>query len=743
MGIPNASPALCLSMALGACFAGPGALQGQADSLATDTFADAASRDLVLTARRSLSEGGRGLTSYEARMTERVRVGVSVGPGLSRRGRTLYHRERVAQVWWSQDETGVLKWIGERSEQPALGEDDKGLFGLDIDVEDELSLDDIRAPIPFDPYGDRMDLLDANFIQPVSREGLTVYRFSAGDTLRLSLPDGNTIVLAEVLVQPRFEAWETVAGSLWFDADSGRLVRATFRPSGIWDHDVQEPGDLDDVPGILKPAVGRVDFIVLEYGLYEQRYWLPRKMSAEGVFAWGRGLVRMPLHVEWTVGEYLVDEAPTAATLPAENDVRRGRIGNDQRRLAVYSRPPELLATAPELPEPLAPGEVGPFSDEELNPLLERLNEATLGGRSSQIRPRSPAWGWRLGSSLRYDRVRGPSLGGERSIQLTQSTAADVALRVGAADPQPAMEVRLRGSNNADRRPNPGSPIIGLGRLVARQPQGEPRSAPGLWVGGYNRFAEANDDWGSIAGAGNSLLTLLAGHDDGEYFRATGAELGVSTGGPNAGLSAALFGERHRGASRETHFSLATLGDDQLRPNLEAEPGDVFGLRVAAGAQGGSDPVRGVVVVDGTAEVAGGDFNYARGVLTATGMRSVGGWPVALRLSAGTSSLNTPVQRQFLVGGTTTVRGFQGGALRGGSFAAVRSEVGSEVALVRITGFADVAWVGPAVALPDSRPLASGGMGASLIDGLFRLDVARAISGGSGWRLHLYLDGVL
>ena len=35
------------------------------------------------------------------------------------------------------------------------------------------------------------------------------------------------------------------------------------------------------------------------------------------------------------------------------------------------------------------------------------------------------------------------------------------------------------------------------------------------------------------------------------------------------------------------------------------------------------------------------------------------------------------------------------------------------------------------------------GVGGSFLDGLIRIDVARALRAPTGWRLHLYLDGVL
>ena len=733
---------LCSTL-LGACLVMPsqGAAQvRQLPDIPEDTFADRPSRTLVSRAWAGLPADGEGLGSYEARMTERMRVGVSVGPSITGRGRTLYHRERVARVWWSEEER-IVKWLGQRTGQPAVGGAmlRNGLFGETLDVERELDLQDIRAPIPFDPTGDRLDVLDADFIHPVSTLGLSTYRFRGGDTLRITLPQpGRFVELVEVLVEPRVQAWETVAGSLWFDSETGRLARATFRPSGVWDHEEQEPGDLDDMPNILRPAIGRVDHIVLDYGLYEQRWWLPRKLSAEGVFEWGRGLVRMPLQIEWTVSEYEIDAEPTAAMEPGADDrvFRRGRT-------TAFYPPRDQISMSPDLPEPLDAGESGAFTEDELAPLLSRLDAATLAGRGESSDPGlGPAWWWQLGAAFQYDRVRGASLGAQRSRQLLSRVAADAGLRVGTSDLEPAVELRLRSAVNADRRPSPGTPVMGLGRQVGRQPEGDPRSAPRLWLGVYNRLAESNDDWGAVSGVGNSWSTLLTGHDDGEYYWSRGVELGIARGGPRGGISIAAFGEQHRSAEVSANFSLSTIGGGDLRPTIQAERADLYGLRIASGAQFGGDPERGVVLADLRAEAAGGDFEYGRAVLTLEGTGPIAGRPAGLRVSAGTTTDDAPLQRGFALGGTRSLRGFEGGSAQGGSFVALRGEVGTTVALLRASVFTDLAWTGEPLAVPDSRPFAAVGAGASILDGIFRFDLARAVSGGSDWRVHFYLNAL-
>ena len=53
----------------------------------------------------------------------------------------------------------------------------------------------------------------------------------------------------------------------------------------------------------------------------------------------------------------------------------------------------------------------------------------------------------------------------------------------------------------------------------------------------------------------------------------------------------------------------------------------------------------------------------------------------------------------------------------------------------------DAAWVGPSGAMQLDPTLVSAGGGISTLDGLIRLDVARALRGGDGWRADFYLNG--
>ncbi|MFW6078911.1 MAG: hypothetical protein ACODAE_04780, partial [Gemmatimonadota bacterium] len=77
------------------------------------------------------------------------------------------------------------------------------------------------------------------------------------------------------------------------------------------------------------------------------------------------------------------------------------------------------------------------------------------------------------------------------------------------------------------------------------------------------------------------------------------------------------------------------------------------------------------------------------------------------------------------------------------SFWRARAEVATRLPGARLGLFADAAWAGPRDEWGSGRPLRGIGVGASLLDGILRLDVARALDAPRGWRVALYLDGLL
>ena len=79
----------------------------------------------------------------------------------------------------------------------------------------------------------------------------------------------------------------------------------------------------------------------------------------------------------------------------------------------------------------------------------------------------------------------------------------------------------------------------------------------------------------------------------------------------------------------------------------------------------------------------------------------------------------------------------------GTSFARVKVELAREVGAARWAVFSDWGWAGERSDFDLDEGLLSAGAGLSILDGLIRIDLARAVRAPTGWRLELYLDSVL
>jgi hypothetical protein len=71
-----------------------------------------------------------------------------------------------------------------------------------------------------------------------------------------------------------------------------------------------------------------------------------------------------------------------------------------------------------------------------------------------------------------------------------------------------------------------------------------------------------------------------------------------------------------------------------------------------------------------------------------------------------------------------------------------RAELGTSFVAARPVIFFDIGWAGDRSLFADRsvRPISGAGAGASFLDGLVRLDIARGIRPSRGWRADFYLE---
>jgi hemolysin activation/secretion protein len=98
----------------------------------------------------------------------------------------------------------------------------------------------------------------------------------------------------------------------------------------------------------------------------------------------------------------------------------------------------------------------------------------------------------------------------------------------------------------------------------------------------------------------------------------------------------------------------------------------------------------------------------------------------AVEITAGVAGNGSPPQREFFLGGAGTLRGVRENSVTGPAFWMARTELGMGLPGLRAVLFTDVGWAGPRDGGAKSRPTAGAGAGASFMDGLMRVDLARA-----------------
>ena len=742
----------------------PVAAQGQSDA-----YLDPAARDLVMRAREAQGRLGREIESYEAVIYDRMGVRLRV----PLRDRLLARQETAMRVRWTRGGTPLVQTLAGRAEN--LGEAasvptpeldvifdpdaDRFYFGIDLGL--GATRPDSAAPVDVDRDGDADSTsvsisigsggIDAEIEGEENLEGFWVahpiaagseefYRYRSGDTLSLRLPTGRTVRMVEVNAIPRVASFNHLRASLWIEPETGALVRAIFRPARDLDIqrdtafiDAEDVDDLNVIPGMLRPIVVDFGLITIEYSLWQQQHWLPYRMSMEGYVR--AGVLRVPFEKETSYRFEQVNDGGVERTMEeviAEWRAEGAELVLDSITfdsttvLTLMPRDSAALLDNDELPPPIWEDAPEFASSEEMEELGRRLYEA-VPGLTPMARPTFDI-NYLLGGRglIRYNRVEALSLG-VRGVVDHPFGRGYATVRLGTADLHPSVE---------------------LGALV-------PRPAGAWRVEAYHKLASVDPGIPPFEapqpalGLGNSLGALLAGRDDGFYYRSSGITL-MREPRPEdrQWYRAAAFVDWHDDVRRKVEWNLASWLDRDRRfdPNIVADDGLFAGMSLMATPWWGLGTVQGGLELfgEGVAPEMEVDSTFARARLTGRailpflfGMRL--GTEAALGHSWGT----TPVQYDWFLGGATTVRGYDGGAMVGESMARARVELTRGNTAAGFALFADAGWAGVRDDFDTDDALFGAGVGFTLMDGLLRLDVARGFTGPTGWRIHFHLDALL
>ena len=705
--------------ALAAQGRGPGSAAADYD---VSVYADRATALLVALASEHHRFRTDQLRGYRANVFTRAEGRISTGR--FSRGLQLFTFETASIVYWQNPGDVRVDVQGARSSTarlPYLDRDQMKGFWTDV-----ITSEPWFIPASLGDYIQLMGIPDEEALHPLARRGPRFYRYAISDSLRMSLP-GRTVRAIAVSIEPSVAGPTLLSGTMWLDADSLDVVRlmATIVGDDIWE-------DEEDSPEMVTMEID------LEYGLHDNRFWLPFRQIVTPTFVY-KYLpgATLPTSAVTTFSDYdiSVDTAITLVRLPPGvtgrrfgpswrcepwefDDRRRGRDRCGERGFVRSQTDADGFRwdiVVPSL-DSLDQFDFGTEFEAAEEVAAEELIRQRIGDMAALSEDLPPEFGqprqalridWgQLLQTFQYNRVQGASLGGGYALE-----------------PGPAFTTLLARARFSfgDLRPTAA--------LTWRRdaPRGR------LDIEAFRSLRQA-EPWTEGTPIGNSLKALFSGHDDADYYLAAGGGLRY-TGyqGFLRNVDLTLRFERQRSTSLQSGSSINDFffGSGAFQPNPPIAAGDFARASVVRSFYADRASFRFGVDGQWSDELSGG-----RAWGSATMPYWLGPSSGFFRLRAGTSTANDLPQLRFRVGGPETVRGYTYGVRRGDHFwsAQWEQELGDPTWWAPVI-FADVG----DVVTPDYTfdPLVGLGFGASLLSGWVRLDLAKGVNPSTAVRFDL------
>jgi hypothetical protein len=555
---------------------------------AAQAWDDPATLAVVRQARaRRAADQAAGLRDFRARAHGFVFFLAQLGAeGLEEPPQLVKSDELMLEVYWQAPG---------RSKQRIVGWRDRADLPTDIAYHRD------HLGIVQNGFADRIRLGDGDEVRdvphPLAADAEALYHFALVDSTTLRLP-GREIRVMEVAFRPREPDRPRIVGSMYLDRSGGELVRLrfTFTRAAYLD------ATLEDIT------------IVLEQGLWDGRWWLPRRQEIEirrGT-TWldmpARGIIR---------GRWEIDDYAFNVGLP--DSLFRGLEIVDapqaQRDTFPWDRPLDRVIAE----------WAGPQSVLELREARERARDLVRRHAMSGLPVARPAIGG-MSDLAHVNRVEGLAVGfGYRWRPAGGPLTLRARAGFGFGDERPKAELSARFA--------PGGHAVELTlRRAMDDVLGGPPIAPVL----------------------NSLLAQEAGRDYGDWVLVTEARLTAETRVWTGGRLVAAVGWREsesvavRAASaRGTYRANASLGAGS------GPLGDIT-LRHARGVPTGRSLTRVDVRVGGGRAAGRG---YARGTVALALARPAGPGAALFDGLVGWGSAGLPADQSFAVGGRGTLPG--------------------------------------------------------------------------------------
>lgn len=566
------------------------------------------------TARRAEQLADTALLDYHAEAHGYVTFLAQVGQGFPEPPKIVKADELALQVYWRAPNL---------SKQVIEGRRDTLLLPTDIQYHrDHLGIVQNNFPNII-RLGEGDEVRDAP--HPLSPEGRFLYDYAISDSLRYSLP-GRTIEVYEVKVRPKNDRLPGIVGAVYIDTAGAQVVRMAFDFTAASFLDKQ----LEDVS------------IVLENGLVEGRFWLPRHQEIEirRTGTWMDYPVRGIIRGRWEIADYRINTGIPFTFFGGPEIVQA-----PPQQTAKYAWPTKNILDS-------LPPDVRAVTDADVK-RVQAEARALVRGQALQ-RARNASLAARGATQLvRVDRVEGLALG----LGATQ--------RFGAG-----FDVRGYGRYGIADHAWKGQLSLGWQSGAGTE----------LRVFALHDFRDVADA-AERSGAVNSIAAQEFGSDDTDPYRVAGGgvQLGVRDVG---GLDWTLRGDVVEPASLLVNATpvsgtyLPTLLVDTRRrweAALHAEHPTTLAflgteLRLAAELRGTGSIGSQLCAALGTVSTCSGSEQTLRGMLTADIERPVGNQRFVARTlvaavgahsaSPGAGGYDVPAQELVYLGGPTTAPGY-------------------------------------------------------------------------------------
>lgn len=644
--------------------------------------------DLVgrATDRRAIQLADTALQDYRARARGYLTFLAQVGAGFPEPPKIVKADELALDVYWRAPD---------QSKQLILGRRDTLLLPTDIQYHrDHLGIVQNNFP-EIIRLGDGDEVRDVP--HPLSASGLEVYDFAISDSLQLRLGP-RSIDVIEVRLRPRDDRAPRVVGAVYIDRESADLVRMAFG----FTRAALKDNSLEDLS------------VVLENGLIEGRFWLPRRQEIEirRTGTWLDYPVRTIIRGRWEICCYAVN-------LGLRPDLFTGPE-------IVAAPPREVLlgdTTVPLFAGTILEGlrdEADPISDVEVRRVQDEARRLVRAQALARA-PMPMIAGNRVSDFVRFNRVEGFALGAGIGQRVASGVAAMVQTRFGFADDQ----------------------WKGKGEISYTRANGF--SARASW---RDWLAEASDVE-EVSLLRNTFAAQEFGSDYTEPYRARGTAIGVTAPTPVGLVTAAAADERH--SSLQVN---ATPAHGRFAPAL-----DLPRSRVRAATLGVERPIQ--PVLSGLRVRYSGEFSafrvapdtaarirYGRAAVRVGLERDSDQGQLILDLFAASvgGGTSTAPQHHVFLGGPISAPGYDYHQLAGsrGGFARLEwrgnisfpsiplGRFGRTPASATLAPFGHVAWISAPAPFSTAHAGAYPSVGLGLLPffNLLRIDVARGLRDG-------------